>query len=341
MIATAKMAVVVIGVVLGGVASVGLFAQSTAQKDGAVAPGRNGPVIQPLSAYQLVDEYERALSPLSRVTYMAESKSVSFGNGKRYSAKQYGLAEDEQGRMISRSHVRRDGNRLDILELKPGVVEGLETWQKPELYRYRLIVDNSLSSVDYGTTADGQPARVRRRGAVSLSHAGVVTVAGTVRMEVSLSLGGGESLDGIMYSRRDKTLPEILRSCSDLRVRPLPEVLDGHFTCVVECTDVAGYAYTVWIDPAASFLPRQILQRKLNREAEGADLRVDAIQIEQIAGNFVAVSAHIKLENVSDTKYRFSSESDYRRWDIDFNPDFGKLGAFKMIVPPGTDETDH
>jgi hypothetical protein len=242
----------------------------------------------------------------------------------------YGVNDDEQGRAVFRMFYRRDGNRLDVLSLKPGIESGPNVWSRPELHLQRVIVDNSATILDYANlTDDARDAMISQRTPKGFA------VADSVRMLAAGTLRGGEPLDGLLVNRSDKSLPEILRGAADLRVRPETENVDGHTTYVLECTD-AGHAHEVYLDPDAGFNPRKLVERRLDPQGDGGDVVVDSIEIEKVGERFVPVAAHTAWTLRSGAKYLFTWDAQYRRTDINFHPDFTGLLAFKMLVPPGT-----
>ena len=71
----------------------------------------------------------------------------------------------------------------------------------------------------------------------------------------------------------------------------------------------------------------------MRRRAPGRDfdLTVEQVRFETVQGRYVAVAAKISWSS-SVTKY--SWVTDYSRSEIDFDPDFAKMGAFVMVAPP-------
>lgn len=286
---------------------------------------------RPLSARQLVDGYERSLAPFSQVTYAAESRVVPTLNGQRVSPRSmYGVDDDEQGRAVFRMLYRRDGNRLDVLSLKPGIEAGPNVWSRPELHLQRVIVDNSATILDYASVSDNA-----RDAVISQRTPKGFAVADSVRMAAAGFLRGGEPLEGLFVNRPDKSIPEILRGAVDLRMWPEPENVDGHATYVLECTD-ARHVYRVYLDPDAGCNPRKLVERRLDPQGDGGNVVVDNIELEKVGERFVPVGAHTSWTIRSGPKYLFTWDAQYRRTDINFHPDFTGLLAFRMLVPPGT-----
>ena len=284
-----------------------------------------------LSASQLVEGYERSLAPFTHVTYTAESRVLPMLNGQRVSSrKMYGVRDDEQGRAVFRMFYRRDGNRIDILSLKEGVQPGPSAWGNPELHLQRVIVDGSAAILDYANLTDRvHDALISQRTPTNF------VPADSFRLEVVGNLRGGEPLDGFLMSRFDKSMPEILRGATDLHVREALQKVGEYTTYVLECTD-GGYAYQVYIDPEAGFNPRKPVQRRIHPEADGADVVVDKIDVERVGDNLVAVAAHTSWIYRNGAKYLFTWDAQYRRYDINYHPNFPELLAFKMVIRPGT-----
>ena len=282
----------------------------------------------PPTPAELVDGYERALAPLSRVTYWQESRYRETLNGepKLHDGPGYGKA-DADGRVTVRTHYRRDGYRLDVLSLRDGVKPGPDVWAEPERHLSRTIVDGSATVLHYHHTT----ARLRDAYASRWTPKDS-TAEESFRRQFD---GGFAVLDGVLPGRADKSLPQILRDAPDLRVRPQPELVEGHAAFVLECTDAgAAYRYEVCIDPAVGFLPRRVVQTRTDSAADGTDVTVDAVRVEKVGGQFVSVAAHSKaVYRHAETQFLKTHEADLRRSDFDFDPDFKAVRAFKFVVP--------
>jgi peroxiredoxin len=308
----------IIGLTVAGIASV-----ATRWANVSFAEQVSSPVGE--SAVQIVQKYAAALTPYSRVAYFADIRDASTVNGKHVPPKTtYGVSEDEKGRAIFRRFYRRDNNRLDILSLKEGVQPGPDVWLSPEKHLSHVVVDNSPRIFEYDAVAGRVSARTPLH----------YTTAQTVRQQAGW-LWGGQALDGIIECRPDKILADILAGAADLRLRLNPQPVDGHDVYLLECTD-HGYEYQVWIDPAAGYHPRRLIQRRVDQQTDGADVVVDHIEISSPGGRFIATAAHITSTYRSGPNYEFKSDTDFKRSDIDFKPDFDSVGAFKITAPPKT-----
>ena len=163
-------------------------------------------------------------------------------------------------------------------------------------------------------------------------------------------LGTGILLDGVTYGAHNKTFFEVISEAHSLQLRNKTEIVDGHETYVLEAETKYG-KHILWIDPQYGFNARRMAIHKVIGDYDSdtklgdqprtlppntspsvpwcatvkSDLTVDNIYIEKVNGHFVPISAKIRRYKEYEDGQFTEVISDYKRRDIDFNPDFDAM----------------
>jgi hypothetical protein len=175
-------------------------------------------------------------------------------------------------------------------------------------------------------------------------------------------LTGDKLIDGITVGAHNKTFFEVMSESHSLRLKDKMQTVDGHETYVLEADTKYG-KHILWIDPEYGFNARRMAIHKVtgdyNFDTELGDqprplppnvspavpwcatvkndLIVDNINIEKIDGRYVPISAKIRdYEKFEDGQFT-EVISNYKRRDIDFNPDFDAM--VKNFLAEIPDET--
>ncbi|MBN2181915.1 MAG: hypothetical protein JW715_08360 [Sedimentisphaerales bacterium] len=138
------------------------------------------------------------------------------------------------------------------------------------------------------------------------------------------------------YGRSEEGFVDLLRNSSDLIVKEQKEKIDDHECYVLEGTTEKGHV-RVWIDPNTGFNIRKIIINK-KEDTNISEVVIDDIQIQQVEDIWLPMSVSSNMVT-KDSEGNILNEvkTTYKRTQIEFNPDFEKLGAFKMgNIPNGT-----
>ncbi|MBN2589393.1 MAG: hypothetical protein JXA96_06000 [Sedimentisphaerales bacterium] len=135
---------------------------------------------------------------------------------------------------------------------------------------------------------------------------------------------------------------DLLRKSSDLIVKEQKEKIDGHGCYVLEGTTEKGHA-RVWIDPETGFNIRKIIisnikNGEITNITDISEIVIDDIQMQIVEDIWLPMSVS-KNMITKDSEGNIINEvkTTYKRTQFEFNPDFKKLGAFKMdVIPNGT-----
>jgi len=277
------------------------------------------------SAEEVLDGYERSLVVMrKKVSFNAELEQVLNGAFK-YKAKRY----------KHRRVVYRDGTRF-----------GLSRESKRFDAQNKMIGHDCLTSIHEIEKAMitqnpfGQPPEHLRIDFRPRSYID----------RFLANLGTGRLLDGVTYGAHNKTFYEVMSEAHTLRLRDKTEIVDGHETFVLEAETKYG-KHILWIDPEYGFNTRRMAIHKVAGDYDSntklgdqprplppnvnpavpwcatvkSDLTVDNIRIEKVDGRYVPVSAKIRdYEGFEDGQFT-EVISNYKRSDIDFNPDFDAM----------------
>jgi hypothetical protein len=164
------------------------------------------------------------------------------------------------------------------------------------------------------------------------------------------NLGKGRLLDGVTYGAHNKTFFEVMSEAHSLQLRDQMEVVDGHKTYVLEADTKYG-KHILWIDPEFGFSARRMAIHKVLGDYDfdtklgdqprplppntspwipwcatvKSGLTVDDIHIEMLNGRYVPISAKIREYKEFEDNQFTEVISDYKRRDIDSNPDFDAM----------------
>jgi hypothetical protein len=163
-------------------------------------------------------------------------------------------------------------------------------------------------------------------------------------------LDTGILLDGMTYGAHKKTFFEVMSEAHPLQLRDQMEIVDGQKTYVLEAETKYG-KHILWIDPEFGFNARRMAIHKVLGDYSSntklgdqprplppnvnpavpwcatvkSDLTVDDIDIEKVDGQYVPISAKIRrYEEFEDGQFT-EVISNYKRRDIDFDPDFDAM----------------
>lgn len=141
------------------------------------------------------------------------------------------------------------------------------------------------------------------------------------------------------------SVAQLLASSGNVTLAPQMERIDGFPTLLLESRNARGL-YKVWIDPENGFIPRKItILRQANDVHRDGPLRggtveieISDVEIEKVAGYHVVTKSRItETARLGDTVIE-SQTLEVRRENIQWNPDFEKMGAFVMDgIPDGAE----
>ncbi|MCK4814780.1 redoxin domain-containing protein, partial [bacterium] len=156
----------------------------------------------------------------------------------------------------------------------------------------------------------------------------------------------GGSLTGRLFGSNDQSIYDLLKGASNLKLQNEVTKITGYNTYLVEADTKYGIV-KAWISPDLDYncLKWEIIkdQNQFYRDGEFTNdgftkltAVYDAEKVEQIDGQFVITQAkfNYRVDNgdivLSNSTYHFNLTN------IDLNPDYEALGAFKIQLPEGT-----
>ena len=236
------------------------------------------------------------------------------------------------------STFRQDGERIDLTKRLLSTVDGKEDPLKisREIWNGTLFLHRSKS-------VEG-----KEHNAYVTRDKSICNITREVEMKDSF-------LDGIFPGSGGKHYSSILLESVDLVLQQKMEEVNGHPCFVVESRGKLGH-YKVWIDPEAGYnLRKATIHRSASDRSEKEKLPPEVIVIPTKSFDFVA--QNIELENIDDVWFPVAGTVEERlvyednkvsRWqsaasrrNIIWNPDFDKMGAFKMDLPEGNRIRNH
>lgn len=154
----------------------------------------------------------------------------------------------------------------------------------------------------------------------------------------------GCPLFGRMFGSSHKSIAELLGQSANLRLRDGQENINGISCYVLEATTEHGKV-TAWLAPDKDY---SALKWSIHKTKTSGDLFddgplssnswlavFDAVQLQKVSDVFVTTGGclthtinHPERQSVSTYKYKVS--------EVQLNPDFAILGAFKVDLPDGT-----
>ncbi len=139
------------------------------------------------------------------------------------------------------------------------------------------------------------------------------------------------------------SVAQLLASSGNAVLSPKMESVDGFATYVLESRNQRGL-YRVWVDARNGFIPRKItVRRKKNDLHRDGPLRggiveieIGGVEIEEVGGHYVVTRSRVN-ERVLFREMLIESQTlDVKRENIEWNPDFEKMGAFVIDgIPEG------
>ncbi|MBN2589485.1 MAG: hypothetical protein JXA96_06465 [Sedimentisphaerales bacterium] len=184
-----------------------------------------------------------------------------------------------------------------------------------------------------------------------------------IRKEDNLKAGNRniQGINAIMEGylpSEDKFFWEMFGESDSLKLRENMETVDGHLTYVLEIKKPLDGQYILWIDPAFGFNIRKFMIKKTGSDlpdwyplefadpTRGPSFRfppketketIDIVEIKKLGGVFVPVIGKLNLVTTYSNGEQRIVTQEYKRFDIDLNPDFSKYpDAFVLDVPDGT-----
>jgi hypothetical protein len=141
------------------------------------------------------------------------------------------------------------------------------------------------------------------------------------------------------------SVAQLLASSGNVTLAPQTERIDGFPTRLHESRNARGL-YRVWIDPENGFIPRKItiLRQANDLHRDGplrggtVEIEVSDVEIEKVAGYYVVTKSRItETARLGDVVIE-SQTLEVKRENIQWNPDFDKMGAFVMDgIPDGAE----
>jgi thiol-disulfide isomerase/thioredoxin len=162
-------------------------------------------------------------------------------------------------------------------------------------------------------------------------------------------------LDGVFPGSGGRHYSSTMLKADDLVLQQKMEEVNGHPCFVVESRDKLGHC-TVWIDPEAGYNLRKAIIHRAGESSEKEKLPPKAIIIVPTK-SFDFMAQNIELKNIDGIWFPVAGTVEERmvfgdnkvshwrsaasRDNIIWNPDFDKMGAFKMDLPEGARIRNH
>ena len=139
------------------------------------------------------------------------------------------------------------------------------------------------------------------------------------------------------------SVAELLASSANAVLSPKMENVDGFATYVLESRNQRGL-YRVWVDAENGFIPRKITVRRqkndLHRDGPlrggTVEIEISGVEIQKVGGHYVVTSSTVNERVLFRDMLIQSQTLDVKRENIEWNPDFEKMGAFVIDgIPEG------
>ncbi|MBN2589484.1 MAG: hypothetical protein JXA96_06460 [Sedimentisphaerales bacterium] len=287
-----------------------------------------------LTAIDILNEHKKSLKD----SLLAREKSVFKAEMKRTEKipEKYIPSSDS---LTIKYLVFHESNRTDIRLEEKRFNKGSITW---DVERQKLYIKGLTYQADNG------PGEL---------PGGIDIKTGVSRKAVNKNIQGVNAFMEGYWPPEDKYFWEMFEESDNLKLREDMEMVDGHQTYVLEIKIPHDGRYTLWIDPAFGFNIRKFTYIKTDSDlsdwepfeltdptkgpsqrfpAEETILAMDSVKIEKIRDIFVPISGVYEvITTYSNGEQRISTE-EYKRFDIELNPDFSKYpNAFALNVPNG------
>jgi hypothetical protein len=153
-------------------------------------------------------------------------------------------------------------------------------------------------------------------------------------------------LFGAMYGSNYKSVAELLGESANLHLRKEQENISGVSCYVLEGTTKYGKV-TAWVAPEKGYSALKWMVHKTNGdlfdERPISDLNInswlavfDSVEVQKVNDAFVTIGGCLTHTiNFADRRKRVSYRK-YKVSEVEINPDFEALGAFKINLPDGT-----
>jgi len=227
---------------------------------------------------------------------------------------------------------RQDGERIDLTKRLLSTIDGEENPFKIS----RQIWNGTLFFLR------SKSVKVEKHNAYFTRDKSISNITREVELKDSF-------LDGIFPGSGGKHYSSAMLESDDLVLQQKMEEVNGHPCFVVESRGKLGH-YKVWIDPEAGYnLRKAIIRRGPSDSSEKEKLPSDVIFIPTKSFDFVAQNIEVKSIDgvwfpVAGTVEQclVLGDNEASRWqsaasrgNIIWNPDFDKMGAFRMDLPEG------
>jgi len=157
----------------------------------------------------------------------------------------------------------------------------------------------------------------------------------------------GGPLFGKIFGSNHKSVPELLWGATDLHVQDEQENINGVFCHVLEGTTKHGKV-TAWIAPQKGYTAlRWSIEKHPQHHFDKNSLSTkwpeierwrvvfDSVDVQEVNDVFATTAGNLTL-TIDFAKGRRTSYYKYKASEVELNPDFDALGAFKIDLPDGT-----
>ena len=156
----------------------------------------------------------------------------------------------------------------------------------------------------------------------------------------------GGPMDGNIFGNNHRSIAELLSYASNLRITGDQEKVCGSSCYVLEAVTEHGKV-TAWIAPnkgynalkwiihrtSGDFLDDKTLPEKGLKTSNSA---FEATEVQEIDSQYVITKGFFTGTSVNQDGEKFVRNNEYKRTEVDLNPDFEALGAFQINLPEGT-----
>ncbi|MHC4397326.1 MAG: PepSY domain-containing protein [Planctomycetota bacterium] len=210
--------------------------------------------------------------------------------------------------------VRWDGDRYDAV-----------------MTRYDVVDDHANLTYSKRAIWTGKQYQSRQKGANESSIAAVVSSKEQHMSRVWNSPFSGAFLSGVLPAHTDH-VAMILKDIPSVSVRDDFEEVAGHLCYVIQGT-IKNNKYTIWVDPNSGFNIRKaiaIIQGE--KDSVPQTFELDKVKVEKIGDFYFPLSGTL----VAFSRSKENGQMwEAKRSNVEFNPDFEGMNAFKMDLPDG------
>lgn len=146
----------------------------------------------------------------------------------------------------------------------------------------------------------------------------------------------------------------VVRKAKQSHLSKKKKEINGHLCYLIEVRSSYG-DYELWVDPESGYNVRQasitldeddliwgepMSERKVGYRTKigykKITMEIDEVKIKKIGDHYFPVSGTLRRCTTSDEGTVGASKTEVKRSNIQFNPDFESIGAFKLDLPNGT-----